>query len=151
MDQLHYRVAMANDIYFSTLLTLLLRAIIDDSLPSHSELEHLLAFLLHAKTAERIHSSFFTEALSDWVTRLIKGIEAATFIPSGHKRRTQILESETSSLSLSTSPSSLTAMLNNVIGKETVVTSTPSTPPRFKVLSIDDHEIDGRGRLSFNV
>jgi hypothetical protein len=46
-------------------LTLLLRAIIDDSLPSHSELELLLAFLLHAETTERIHSSSFTEALSD--------------------------------------------------------------------------------------
>jgi hypothetical protein len=151
MDQQHYRVAMAKDIYFSALLTLLLRAIIDNSLPSHSELELLLAFLLHAETAERIYNSFFTEALSDWVTRLIKGIEAATFTPSGHKRRAGILESETPSLSLSTSPSSFTALLNDVIGKETVVISTPSTPPRFKVLSINDHDIDRRGRLSFNV
>jgi hypothetical protein len=93
----------------------------------------------------------FTEALSEWVTRLIKGSEAATFTPSGHKRRARILASETPSLSLSTSPSSFTALLNDVISKETVVISTPSTPPRFKVLSIDDHEIDGRGRLSFNV
>ena len=71
MDQPHYRVAMAKDIYFSALLTLLLRAILDVTLPSRSELELLLVFLLNAETAERIHSSFFTEALSDWVTRLM--------------------------------------------------------------------------------
>jgi TorA maturation chaperone TorD len=91
MDQQHYRVAMAKDVYFSALLTLLLRAIIDDTLSSYSELELLLAFLLHAETAERIHNSFFTEALSDWVTRMIKGIKAATFTPSGRKRRSRIL------------------------------------------------------------
>jgi hypothetical protein len=151
MDQQHYRVAMAKDIYFSALLTLLLRAIIDDNLPSYSELELLLAFLLHAETAGRIHNSFFTEALSDWVTRMIKGIEAATFTPSGHMRRSRILESETPSLSLSTPPSSFTALLNDAIGKETVIIPTPSTPPRFKVRAINDHDIDGRGRLSFNV
>jgi hypothetical protein len=81
----------------------------------------------------------------------MRGIEAATFIPSGHKRRAQIQTSETTSLSPSASPSSFTAMMNDVIGKETVVTSTPYTLPRFKVLSIDDHKIDGRGRLSYNV
>jgi hypothetical protein len=58
MDRPHYRVAMAKDIYFSALLTLLLRAILDDTLPSRSELELLLVFLLNAETAERIHSSF---------------------------------------------------------------------------------------------
>jgi hypothetical protein len=153
MDHFHYKIAMAKDVYLTALLTLLLRAIIDDSLPFHSELELLLTFLLQSEATEKIHSTFFTEALSDWVTRLMRGIEAATFIPSCHKRRALSITPETPSLSLSTSTSSFTAMMTDAIGmgKEIVATSTPSTPPRFKVLSIDDHKIDGRGRLSYKV
>jgi hypothetical protein len=151
MDQQHYRVAMAKDIYFSALLTLLLRAIIDDTLPSYSELELLLAFLLNAETAERIHNSIFNEALSDWVTRVMKGIEAATFTPSRRKRRSRMLSSETLSLPLSPPSTSSTALLNDAIGTATVVTPTPSTPTRFVVRSINNHEFDGRGRLTFNV
>ncbi len=62
------------------ILTLLLRAIIDDSLPGHVELDLLLAFLLQSEKMELIHTTFFAEALSDWVPRLLKGIKAATFV-----------------------------------------------------------------------
>jgi hypothetical protein len=48
-----------------------LRAILDDSLPGHVELDLLLAFLLQYEKMESIHPSFFVEALSDWVPRLL--------------------------------------------------------------------------------
>ncbi len=150
MDRPHYSIAIAKDIHFSALLTLLLKAILDDTLPPRSELELLLVFLLNAETAERIHSSYFTEALSDWVTRLMKGIEAATFTPS-LKRRSPWVDTETLSQSQTTPSSSFIALLNHAVGDATVVNPAPPTEPRFAIRTIQSHDYDGEGRLTFNV
>jgi hypothetical protein len=78
---------MAKEMYLTALLTLLLRAILDDSLPGHIELGLLLTFLMQSDKMESIHPSYFMDALTDWVPRLMKGIEDATLITIQHKRR----------------------------------------------------------------
>jgi hypothetical protein len=149
--QPHYSTAMAKDMYLTALLTLLLRAILDDTLPPQTELDLLLVFILSAETAERIHSTYFTDALSDWVTRLMKGIEAATFTPSLNKCRTLWNDTEAPSQYRPTPSSSFIALLNDAVGGTTVAITTPSTEPRFAIQTINSHGYDEDGRLSFNV
>jgi hypothetical protein len=108
-------------------------------------------FLLNAETAERIHSSYFTEALSDWVTRLMKGIEAATFTPFLNKHRSLWIDTETPSQSRTTPSSSFITLLNDAVGDTTVAIAAPPTEPRFAIRTIKNHGYDGEGRLSFNV
>jgi hypothetical protein len=78
---------MAKDLYLTMLITLLLRAILDDSLPGHIELGILLTFLLQSDKTEAINSSYFIDALDNWVPRLMKGIGNASLITIQHNKR----------------------------------------------------------------
>jgi hypothetical protein len=81
----------------------------------------------------------------------MKGIEAATFVSLHHKRRAMSPAPAAHSTALSEPSTSLMALMVDAMGSETVITSAPSTPPRYKVRAINDHEIDHEGRLSYNV
>jgi hypothetical protein len=114
-------------------------------------LELLLTFLLQSDKMESIHPSSFIDALSDWVPRLMKGIEGATHITIQHKQRaaSPVLEPSTS---LSTPSSSLMALMYDAMWTETATTLVSSTPPRYKVRLIDNHTYnDVTGRLEYRV
>jgi hypothetical protein len=120
--------------------------------PAHVELDLLLSFLLQSEKIELIHTTIFAEALSDWVTRLLEVIKVVTFVTLQHKRRATSPALAEHSTALSTPSTSLMAVMFDAMGTDTVTTLVSSTPPRFKVCVIDDHEIDRTtGRLSYNV
>jgi hypothetical protein len=81
----------------------------------------------------------------------MKGIEAATFTPSLNKRRSLWIDAETPSQSRTTPSSSFVALVNDAVGDTTVAIPAPPTEPRFKIRTINDHDYDGEGRLTFNV
>jgi hypothetical protein len=142
---------MAKDLYLTALITLLLRAILDDSLLGHIELGLLLMFLLQSDKTEAINPAYFIDALSDWVPRLMKGIEDVFSITIQHKRHatSPVVEPSTS---LSTPSWSFMALMNDAMWTGTASTSVPSTPPRYKVSLIRKHTYNSvDGRLAFMV
>jgi hypothetical protein len=101
---------------------------------------------------ESIHPSFYVEALSGWVPRLLKSIKDATFITIQHKRRAASPALAGPSTALSTPSTSLMALMYDAMYTETATTLVPTTPPRYKVRVIDDHTYDKvTERLEYNV
>jgi hypothetical protein len=118
----------------------------------HHHDEGPLYFLLQSEKMESIHPSFFVEALSDWVPRLLKSIEDATFITIQHKRRAASPAFAGPPTTLSTPSTSLMALMYDAMCTETDTTPVPSTPPRFKVCVIDKHTYNKViRRLEYNV
>jgi hypothetical protein len=127
------------------LLTLTLQACIDEVEDIGGELKALHTFLVKSHVIHRVHPSFRSGALSDWVDRLRQGIQGASKCLVSPRRRRPVNSTSNGispAASLSTPSSSFMALMMDALGnpEETpIILESKTSPPRYSVERINNH------------
>jgi hypothetical protein len=137
---------MTKERCLETLLTQIVRAIVDGNIPPMTEVLKLHTFLNNLGVFEARHPVHAIEALEDWVPRLLDGIATSSLITIQHPP-----------LMLQASTQQSTIYMDLVVDAMATIPQPSSNPrcltalipePRFTVCEVFGHKIEG-GKLSY--
>jgi hypothetical protein len=129
-----------------TLLTQIVRSIVDGNIPPMTEVLKFHTFLNNLGVFEARHPVHAIEALKDWVPRLLDGIATSSLITIQHPP-----------LMLQASTQQSTIYMDSVLDAMATIPQPSSNPrcptalipePRFTVCEVFGHKIEG-GKLSY--
>jgi hypothetical protein len=137
---------MTKERCLETLLTQLVRSIVDENIPSKTEIVKFHTFLNNLGVFEARHPVHAIEALEDWVPRLLDGIASSSRFTIQHPP-----------LTLQASTQQSTIYMDSVLDAMATFPQPSSNPccltalipePRFTVCNVIGHKIEG-GKLSY--
>jgi hypothetical protein len=137
---------MTKERCFQTLLSQIVRAVVDGNLPPMTEVVKLHTFLNQLDVLEIHHPVHALEALGDWVPRLLDGIATSSLITIKHPPLMLQASTQQSTIYMDLVVDAMATIPHPSVNPRCLSALIPE--PRFTVCEVFSHKIEG-GKLSY--